>query len=247
MNIQLEAFFTSSYVFQPIYTLTGKLLAVELLSRFNSPSGNLSMSPDILIGLLRREQKAELLMEQITLVEACADWFYQHAISLTINLDEDMVDIILTDINCCRRLQNLGFIAFEISESFPGLSLGRRNVKIAALSRHFPLWLDDFGSGKSNLAALYDGLFTYVKIDKHFFWRLSDQPSYDAVLSSVLKNVNPLCKGIVIAGIEEDRYLNRLYDADILGVQGFLWPNVAVTELERLLGWSISGTVINRL
>ncbi|HAT3694549.1 TPA: EAL domain-containing protein, partial [Serratia marcescens] len=39
MNIQLEADFISSYVFQPVYSMEGRLLAVEMLSRFNSLDG----------------------------------------------------------------------------------------------------------------------------------------------------------------------------------------------------------------
>lgn len=62
----------------------------------------------------------------------------------------------------------ISFIAFEVSESFPNLSAGKNNPSVRRLSEMFTLWLDDFGSGKATLTALYDGLFDYVKIDKRF-------------------------------------------------------------------------------
>ncbi len=136
-----------------------------------------------------------------------------------------MVDIILADGHYLQRLQQLDFIEFEISERFPQLFLGKENKRLTTLSRHFRLWLDDLGMGKANMTAMYDGLFTYAKLDKHFFWRMTRQASGKQLFSALLKNINPLCKGIVISGIEQGAYLDWLYDADILGV-----PLEAYTE-----------------
>ncbi|TQI80358.1 EAL domain-containing protein (putative c-di-GMP-specific phosphodiesterase class I) [Serratia fonticola] len=234
MNIQLDADFISQYVFQPVYTLAGKLLALELLTRFSSLNGDLAMPTEIGITLLSPEQRIELFNEQLVLVEKHASWFVEYGILLTINIEETIVDLIVSNPQIRQRLLQWEFITFEISESFPDLSAGKNNEQIRLLSEDFTLWLDDFGSGKATLTALYDGLFDYVKINKRFYWRLFTHQGYDVLIDSLLKNINLLCKGVIVCGIEQREYFNKLKNAGVLGLQGFLWPAVGVGNLHSL-------------
>jgi EAL domain-containing protein (putative c-di-GMP-specific phosphodiesterase class I) len=153
---------------------------------------------------------------------------------LTLNVEEPLVDLILSDDQLCERIRQWSFIAFEISEGFPNLSAGKNNAKIRQLSEMFSLWLDDFGSGQATLTALYDGLFDYVKIDKRFYWQLFNHQGYDVVFDSLLKNINLLCKGVIVEGIEKEEYFNKLRHAGVFGLQGFLWPSVGVDNLAVL-------------
>ncbi|ANM79214.1 EAL domain protein [Serratia marcescens] len=148
--------------------MEGGLLAVEMLSRFNSLDGDLAMPAEIGINLLAPEQRIELFNEQLKLAEQHAAWFTDNNVQLTINIEETIVELILSDSALCQRIGQYPFIAFEMSESFPNLSAGKNNPSVRRLSEMFTLWLDDFGSGKATLTALYDGLFDYVKIDKRF-------------------------------------------------------------------------------
>ncbi|WP_454877997.1 EAL domain-containing protein [Serratia inhibens] len=234
MKIQFEADFISSYVFQPVYSMEGRLLAVEILCRFNSLDGDLAMPADIGINLLSASQRIELFHEQLRLAEQHAGWFVEHDVLLTFNIEETLVDVILTDDLLCQRLRQWPFIAFEISEGFPNLSAGKNNTKVSRLSEIFPLWLDNFGSGQATLTALYDGLFDYVKIDKRFYWQLFDHQGYDVVIDSLLKNINLLCKGVIVCGIEKKEYFNKLRHAGVFGLQGFLWLSVDVDNLAAL-------------
>jgi len=236
MKIQFEADFISSYVFQPVYSMDGRLLAVEILCRFNSLDGDLAMPADIGITLLTPDQRIELFNEQLRLAEQYASWFIEHDVLLTLNIEETLVDAILADELLCQRLRQWSFIAFEISEAFPNLSAGQNNTKVSRLSEMFTLWLDNFGSGQATLTALYDGLFDYVKIDKHFYWQLFTHQGYDVVIDSLLKNINLLCKGVIVCGIEKKEYFNKLRHAGVLGLQGFLWPSVGVDNLAALRG-----------
>ena len=205
MNIQSDVDFISQYVFLPIYAMTGRLLAVELLTRFTGSGDNLAMPTEIGLRLLTPEQRIELFTDQLTLAEKRR-----------------------------QRVQQLPFIAFEINEIFPNLSAGKDNVKIRSLSDYFSLWLDGFGSGKATLTALYDGLFDFVKIDKRFYWQLVTQQGYDLVIDSLLKNINQLCKGVIVCGIEKHEYFNKLTNTGVLGLQGFLWPAISVDNLRSL-------------
>ncbi|VEA65454.1 Cyclic di-GMP regulator CdgR [Serratia plymuthica] len=214
--------------------MDGRLLAVEILCRFNSLDGGLAMPADIGITLLTPAQRIELFNEQLRLAEQHASWFIEHDVLLTLNIEETLVDAILTDDLLCQRLRQWSFIALEISEAFPNLSAGKNNTKVSRLSEMFTLWLDNFGSGQATLNALYDGLFDYVKIDKHFYWQLFTHQGYDVVIDSLLKNINLLCKGVIVCGIEKREYFNKLRHAGIFGLQGFLWPSVGVDNLAAL-------------
>ncbi|MFI8416470.1 EAL domain-containing protein [Serratia sp. NPDC078593] len=234
MKIQFEADFISRYVFQPIYSMDGRLLALEILSRFNSLDGDLVMPIEIGIHLLDPLQKIELFNEQLLLVEQYALWFVEHQVLLSIPIEEDVVDGILSDAVLRQRLRQLPFIVLGISEAFTQLSAGKNNKKISRLSEVFTLWLNNFGSGKATLNGLYDGLFDYVKIDKHFYWRLFAQQGHDVMFDSLLKNINLLCRGVIVTGIENRLYLNKLRYAGIYGLQGGIWPSINVDNLDVL-------------
>jgi len=234
MHIQLDPEFISHSVFQPVYLMSGKLFSVELLTRFHGVAGSLVMPAGIGITLLSPEQRIELFDEQLQFAEQNALWFVENEIILTINIDETVVDWILCDWVLSNRLQQCTFIAFEISESFPNLSAGKDNNKIRLLKDSHTLWLDGFGSGKATLSALYDGLFDYVKIDKRFYWHLFAQQGYDVVMDSLLKNINILCQGVIVCGIEKKEHFTALRNAGVLGLQGFLWPMVKADTLYTL-------------
>lgn len=234
MKIQLEADFSSRYVFQPVYSMEGKLLAVEMLSRFNSLDDDLTLPVGIGINLLSPEQRIELFNEQLILAHRYAAWFSKHDVLLTINIEEAVVESILSDQQMRQRIAHCPFIAFEISEGFPNLSAGKNNESVSRLSEMFMLCLDNFGSGQATLTALYDGLFDYVKIDKRFYWQLFTHQGYDVVIDALLKNINLLCKGVIVGGIERKEYFNKLRHAGVFGLQGFLWPSVGVDSLQAL-------------
>lgn len=234
MNIQSDVDFISQYVVLPIYAMTGRLLAVELLTRFTGSGDNLAMPTEIGLRLLTPEQRIELFNDQLMLAEKQASWFVANEVLLTINIEETVVDWLLGSEERRQRVQQLPFIAFEINESFPNLSAGKDNGKIRLLSSYFSLWLDGFGSGKATLTALYDGLFDVVKIDKRFYWQLVTQQGYDLVIDSLLKNINQLCQGVIVCGIEKHEYFNKLTNTGVLGLQGFLWPAVSVDNLRSL-------------
>lgn len=234
MNIQSDVDFISQYVFLPVYSMAGSLLAVELLTRFTGLDGNLAMPTTIGLQLLSAEQRIELFNDQLLLAEKHASWFVESGVLLTINIEETVVDWLLSAAEVRQRWQQLTFVAFEINENFPNLSAGKDNGKVRELSEYFTLWLDGFGSGKATLTALYDGLFDYVKIDKRFYWQLFTHQGYDLVIDSLLKNINLLCKGVIVCGIEKKEYFNKLTNAGVLGLQGFLWPAIRVDNLRTL-------------
>ena len=234
MKVKFETDFICYSVFQPIYSMEGKLLALDICSRFNSLDGDVAMPMEIGIDLLSPDKRVELFREQLLLVEQQASWFVTHDVLLIISIESTIVDLLLGDSVLRQRIQQWPFIGFEINESFPNLAAGKKNQQIRLLSEYFTLWLGGFGSGKTTLTALYDGLFDFVKVDKRFYWQLFTHPGYDVVIDALLKNINLLCKGVIVCGIEKREYFNKLRNAGVLGLQGFLWPVIGVDNLRIL-------------
>ncbi|MCP1065725.1 hypothetical protein M5G07_10510 [Serratia symbiotica] len=81
--------------------MEGKLFAVEMLSYFNSIDDDLTMLVGIGISLLSLEQRIELFNEQFILVHRYAAWFSKHDVLLTINIEEAVVESILSDQQMC--------------------------------------------------------------------------------------------------------------------------------------------------
>lgn len=235
MKIQRDTAFISTFAFQPIYTLQGKLLAVELIVRFNSEDHKLSAPTELVMKSLEREQVVALLAEQLAWAEQHADWFQRAGVSLNLNIGEPAARAIVQESVLRRHLMALPFIHLEIVESFPSLSSGKRNPVLAALRRDFTLWLDNFGSGSATLTPLFDGLFDYVKVDKTFFWQLVDGDHFTIVMPSLIRNVNRFCHGIIIEGADSRTYFNAFSELPLAGVQGQLWPGREGSQLDSLL------------
>ncbi|WP_411704967.1 EAL domain-containing protein [Edaphovirga cremea] len=235
MEIQLDTAFLSSFWCQPVYSRIGKLLAVELANRFNSEDGKLTMPIELVTKSLDLQQLTQMLDEQINYATTQQAWFLEHGILLNIFVDQSLAQLIISDVILRNKLAALSFIRLEVSESFPDISLGKRNPVLSELSKHFRLWLVNFGSGNAHLAPLFDHLFEYVKTDKNFFWQLVAGENYKIILPSLLRNINRFCQGVVIDGIDTKDYFSALNDQPFAGVQGMLWPGVDENALNCLL------------
>ncbi|PLR40531.1 diguanylate phosphodiesterase [Chimaeribacter coloradensis] len=235
MKIQRDTTFISSFFYQPVYTLQGALLAIELLVRFNSEDHKLSAPTELVLKSLERPQIVALLMEQLAWAEQHAAWFRRAGVPLNLNVGEACARAIVQEPLLRRHLKALPFIHLEIAESYPALSSGKRNPVLSALRRDFTLWLDSFGSGNATLTPLFDGLFDYVKVDKTFFWQLVDGEHFTIVMPSLIRNVNRFCHGIIIEGVDTPAYFNAFSELPLAGVQGQLWPSRDDSQLDTLL------------
>ncbi|MCP1065726.1 hypothetical protein M5G07_10515 [Serratia symbiotica] len=54
------------------------------------------------------------------------------------------------------------------------------------------------------------------------------------VIDALLKNINLLCKGVIVVGIKRKAYFNKLRHVGVFVLQGFLWPSVCVDSLQAL-------------
>ncbi|MFP1745969.1 EAL domain-containing protein [Lonsdalea quercina] len=237
MRIQLDVEYISNYLFSPVYSLDARLLAVEMTGRFHSAAGNLTMPHSILLSLLDRSQKIALFKEQLLIIKSKASWFRDNQVMVLLKIDRALSELIIRDEKIKDTLSALSFIQLEINEIYPNLDQGKENPNILALSQLFNLWLDNFGSGKTNLKPFYDGLFRHVKLDPRFVQRLLARPTEVSMINPMLSVIKKHNSGMMVIaqGIDSSALLEQSYDLDISGVQGQLWPAVPLDQLDQKL------------
>lgn len=235
MKIQFDAAFNSSYFCQPIYSGKGKLLAVELICRFASTDSKLIMPTELVLNLLNTQQLTHFLTEQSDWAREHALWFETNQVILNISIEDTLANIIIENTEVRDGLKASPFIHLSLSESFEQLSEGRRNARLMALKSDFTLWLDGFGSGNANMAAVFDHIFSWVKLDRGLFWELYEGENFTIVLPSLIRNVNRFCRNIVIDGLDNAEQFDALNKSEVQGMKGQLWPGVEPGELDHLL------------
>ncbi|WP_431295788.1 EAL domain-containing protein [Rahnella sp. PAMC 25559] len=235
MKIQFDTAFNSSYLCQPIYSVQGKLLAIELICRFSSTDSKLTMPTELVLNLLSQAQLLRFLNEQQRWATEHAQWFSDNQVILNIGVEERLVAILLEDEPLRNAFKAHAFVHLNLSESFPQLSQGRNNPQLVALQQHFTLWLDNFGSGNVTMAPVYDHLFKWVKLDKNLFWQLYEGEHFTIVMPSLLRNVSRFCRNIVVDGLDSQDYFDALRKNDVQGLKGLLWPGVDPEQLDSLL------------
>ncbi|EMW2199727.1 EAL domain-containing protein [Enterobacter hormaechei] len=221
----------SEFIAEPIMNLEGKLLGVELLTRFISESKQ-PLHPASVISGWDFDQKRLFLYVQLGVIATKQDWFEQNGLFCSLNIDYDMATLMRHDGLLQITVNSMPFIRLEVSEEFPGLEHGLHNPILKALSQSVnPLWLDDLGAGNANVASLLEGYFEVVKIDRRFFNDQIDKPTFPLLI----KNIKKYCDKIVVEGVESRQHLDILQEAGIWGVQGYLFKSVPFHTIEKLI------------
>lgn len=200
LNIKVNC----SYICEPIRKQDGRLLAVELLSRFSATPVDLPIDVEKFINELDINGKNDLFQNQLQAVKAYSDWFITNNVLLSINIDFDLASVIVTDAPTRQLLDEMPFLRLEIMETFSNLSDGMNNPLLRELASLYPLWLDDLGSGGSTLNAVTANIFEYIKIDKHFFWQHNKH-----TFPILINNIKKYCLGVIVVGVENQGSLSN--------------------------------------
>ncbi|MEI7187093.1 EAL domain-containing protein [Dickeya dianthicola] len=237
MRIQLEVDYVSQYLFSPIYHLDSRLLALEMIGRFHSTAGNLSMPQEILLGMLSHRQKQTLLREQLAILKDKSAWFINNRVTALLKIDNTLTEFLVNDELLGRQFRTLPFLQLEINEDFPDISRGRDNSQITKLSQSFHLWLDNFGSGRMNLKPFYDGMISSVKMDAAFINKLLTRPASVSIINPMLQVMRKHCPSlkIVAKGIDNIAGFEKISELDVNAVQGQLWPSLPPEALDNAL------------
>ncbi|MCL2893197.1 EAL domain-containing protein [Brenneria sp. MC1SB4.1] len=202
---------------------------MELLTRFNDQE----LCSEKYIQQMSSTEKQALLVDQLESITAKQCYFIDNGILLSVNIDFAMAMFLSRDSYTRSLLDKLPFIRLEISENFPNLSDGRRNPLLAKLYERYLLWLDDFGSGNANIYALSQSTFSYVKLDKHFYWEMI-RNGKEYTLPVLISNIKKYCHGVIIEGVQNHAEYFLLKNCDIDGMQGHIYPSYRLDNLPIL-------------
>ncbi|MER2046532.1 MAG: EAL domain-containing protein [Pantoea agglomerans] len=221
-----------SFILEPIRSPGGGLLAMEILSRFhvNGEKSHVTFPPDSILRKVTPDEKKKLFLRQLDILGGQEQFFTKNNVLCSLNIDVCLAEFICNTPDIKKKLINMPFVRFEISEMFPEMNNVTRNPLLANLSRDFGLWLDDFGSGYANMSAVQSGLFEAVKIDKAFFWKHVASPLWPSILREIRRDVT----SVIIEGVETEIQREQLLDS-VEGLQGHLFPPVPLSEPEAAL------------
>lgn len=219
------------YVCEPVYSLTGRLVAVEILTRFFSQDGR-SLSWSGMTDSFTPEYRWLNFVRQLHCLRRWHEWLCRHRIFVSLNLDADTARWLLRDRDVMDSLTQMPFLRLEIHEHFPGTEAGKNDL-LGHLRRYVPLWLDDVGSGsRNNFDLLVRGYFSAAKIDKDFFWK--HHASDEASLGKVIRDLSRYAGQVVVEGIESHRHLVSLAPARHCWLQGYLFRSVTIERLQEI-------------
>lgn len=219
------------YVFHPMFSAHGKLLAFECLSRFSAAPANDNHFVERYFLHASEEERNAILLAQIELIEAHQHWFNDRGIIVTLNVDDYTLSL-LEQTEVISRVKKIGCIHFEVHEL--SSRLFRHHKLHQLLASHYSLWLDDFGSGLAKMHMLSGYAFRFIKIDKHVFWKYWQDEQGQAQLASLLDELQQNQFKVVIEGIETIAQRQWLEDMPYYALQGRLWCEMSMEELKAL-------------
>jgi len=235
MKVHLSADYQSETWFYPAYSLAGQLTAVELVTQFVHDSAPITLPQDLLLPQLDDAQQLRLLQSQLVLLEKYRDFFELHQIIALVRIDESMATTLLASEFLLRKFKQHPFIVLDISETFPQLSAGKKQPLLARLQQEFRLSLSQFGAGKAPATAVYENLFSVLKMDKAFIHALAKRASFTPFIQTVIDNFSAYAPQIIICGVDDNALLEKVSSLSGAQLQGSLFPVVKAERLSDLI------------
>lgn len=148
-------------------------------------------------------ESTERFIELLQFIEGKARYFEQHELLLIVPIGFDIASLLSHEMNISKLMDVYPFIRLMITEDFPNLLDGRKNRLPDHLSTQYKLWLGNLGSGaRTNLAAVMEGCFDGLVLDRQFTNGNKDKGIFPVVLNEMSKYTNHL----IVPGINTGRY-----------------------------------------
>lgn len=226
MKVHIPAGYESEIWFYPAYSLAGQLTAVELVTRAISPVVWLQADDS---------QQLCLLQSQLLLLEKYREFFESHQINALVRINESVAEALLKSEFLLRKVQQLSFIVIDISETFHQLSSGKVNPILTALRSEFRLSLSQFGAGNAPATAVYDNLFSIIRLDESFIQGLAKRASFMTFIQTMIANFSDYTDQLIICGIDDNQMLEQVSGLCGIYLQGRLFPVVKAGQLSELI------------
>jgi EAL domain-containing protein (putative c-di-GMP-specific phosphodiesterase class I) len=219
------------YLCEPVYDMTGRLKAVELLTGFTGPDGRVVSWTDA-SDILTPEYKWLNFVRQLGCIRRYQAWFTRHGVAVSLNLDEETARWLVRDDDVLALLSTVACLRLEINELFTASDREKQGM-LRRLRQHAALWLDDVGSGShNNFDLLVRGYFSGAKIDKSFFWQ--HHLTNTVRLEKVIRDLTRFAGHVVVEGVEHSQHLLSLAGAPHCWLQGYLFPRTGLESLSSV-------------
>ena len=236
-----------SVYYQPVVDLTGRLLKLEALVRWQHPSGRVAL-PNEFVPLAEETGLIVALGESV-LEMACDQvnrWRHEYPVLAQLEVAVNVSSAQLRSPNAVDRMAsivgNTGLptpaLVLEITESVFMDERSGAAQKLAALrSLGVRLAVDDFGTGYSSLLYLRRYPLDMLKIDRSFVAGLVDNPEDATIVDAVVRLGHSFGLQTVAEGVETAEQLRLLRSLGCDMGQGYFWgrPLPPETLISRIL------------
>ncbi len=205
--------------FQPIYQVSGRLLAIELLTAVVHPAApEQNVSPEDYFEALTIAQRLDIVQEQLELLLQWASFFSQRQLVASVNIDGPTLLAIQQHAPVRALIVLLPWVRFELTEHH---ALPQEEM-VAQMPELGPLWLDDFGSGMANFSALTELRYDYIKLSRELFM--------------LLALINRYCNGVIVEGVENEEEWQQVRNSPAMAAQGYYFSRpLPFNQLENLV------------
>ena len=218
--------------YQPTYTLEGrKLYGAEALIRLrDSVLGN--VFPDEFIPIAEQNGLIKDI-DEFVLREVCA--FVKSGVPASLGIKNINVNLSVIEcmqpgfvkhINDVTEEYNINknMINFEITESIAAGSYEILSRVVKALkSDGFRFSMDDYGTGYSNMRAVFMLDFDVVKIDKSILWSAEESDLGRIILESSVHMIKQMHRKVLVEGVETEKQIELLTALSVDFLQGFFF------------------------
>ncbi len=206
------------YRFQPIYRTSGRLMGIELLTAVFHPScPQKFLSPEHYFARLSVEERLNIVIEQLQLLNQWHDRFVQDELRASVNIDGLTLLALQENSKAKKLLTTMPWLRFELVESLAVLP----HDTLAMLPEAGLLWLDDFGCGMANFSSLSRVKYDCIKIARELFIMLLNSKEGRQLFPSLVTLLATYCKDVVIEGVETEEEWDIIRQSDASAAQGY--------------------------
>ncbi|MGE9553754.1 cyclic-guanylate-specific phosphodiesterase [Erwinia amylovora] len=207
-----------TYTFQPIYRVTGSLMAIELLTAVFHPSApGQRISPESYFAAIDIAQRLHVVREQLELLATWESQFAGGQMVASVNIDGPTLLAMQHNASTRQLIARCPWVRFELVEqhALP------QETNISQMPELGPLWLDDFGSGMANFSALTELKYDYIKMARELFILLRKSEEGRNLFNMLLALINRYCKGVIVEGVETIDEWIQVQNSPAYAAQGY--------------------------
>ena len=185
-----------------------------------------------LIGGSQREERLDVLEEQLRMLATKQPFFEQHDILASVNVDGPTLLALRQNAKLQELIATLPWMRFELVEHvrLP------QDSSFASICEYGPLWLDDFGTGMANFSALSEVRYDYIKVARDLFIMLRQTPEGRNLFTLLLQLMNRYCQGVIVEGVETLEEWRDVQHSPAAAAQGyFLSRPVPMDTLDTVI------------